>query len=197
MRNGSTAGLVISGEHSVSYVATFSRFVLLLVFIVAAVSKIRDRRRFREFASSVAALRVVPDRMVGTVAMTVAGTELVASGLLLMLPSPTLTAAGLGLATALVVSFAVTITVVLRRGLTASCRCFGGSGSVPFGWHHVARNAVLGLIGLAGVYAVMRAPTPDVGTLALTAPFALLVALLTIRLDDVVELFTPMSISGR
>ncbi|QLQ38040.1 MauE/DoxX family redox-associated membrane protein [Micromonospora robiginosa] len=178
-----------------AYVAAFIRFLLLAVFLVAAVSKLRDGRRFREFSSSVAALPVVPARLVGPVSLAVVGAEVVASGLLMAVPSPALTAAGLGLATVLLTGFTVAITVVLRRGLTASCRCFGGSASAPFGWHHVARNAVLGLLGLVGVYAVLRGPDPGVDTLALMAPFALITALLTIRLDDLVQLFTPISVT--
>lgn len=180
-----------------SYVATLIRFLLLAVFLVAAVSKVRDSRRFREFSTSVAALRIVPPHLVTPLALTVVGAEIVACGLLLTLPSPALTAAGMGLASALLTGFAVAISAVLRRGLTASCRCFGGSGAAPFGWHHVARNAVLGLLALVGVYAVLRGPTPDAGTLALMAPFGLIMALVTIRLDDLVQLFTPMSVTDR
>ncbi|MEU8113260.1 MauE/DoxX family redox-associated membrane protein [Micromonospora sp. NPDC048947] len=180
-----------------SYVGAFIRCLILVIFLVAIVSKIRDRRRFHEFVDSVAALRLLPARMVRPAAVTVVAAELAVCALLVSLPAPSLMAGGLGLAGALLGGFAVTIATALRRGVTASCRCFGGSASVPFGWLHVIRNAALALISLLGVYAVLWQPNTNLGSVAITAPFALLVAALTIRLDDVVNLVTPISTSGR
>ncbi|MEU1399716.1 MauE/DoxX family redox-associated membrane protein [Micromonospora zamorensis] len=100
------------------------------------------------------------------------------------------------LAAALLGGFAAAIAASLRRGVAASCRCFGGSSLALFGWRHVIRNVTLGLISLSGVYTLLRQPTVDLAALAVMAPLALLVAALAIRLDDVVELFRPMSTSG-
>ena len=129
-----------------------------MVFLVAVLSKVRDGRQLREFADSVAALRLLPAGMAGPVAVLVAGAELMVCALLVALPARAATACGLGLAAAMLGGFAAAIATGLRRGVTASCRCFGGSLSAPFGWHHVIRNVTLGLISLSGAYAVYSNP---------------------------------------
>ncbi|MEU8185204.1 MauE/DoxX family redox-associated membrane protein [Micromonospora sp. NPDC049044] len=180
-----------------SYVAAFSRSLIFLIFLAAVLGKLRDRRRFGEFVASVAALRLVPASLVGPVAVAVAGAEVAVCALLLALPVPGLTAGGLGLAAALLTGFSAAIATALSRGVTASCRCFGGDLSAPFGRRHVVRNATLALVGVAGAGAVLWQPATDLPALAITAPFALLAAALTVRLDDVVEVFRPLSVPGR
>ncbi|MDG4825004.1 MauE/DoxX family redox-associated membrane protein [Asanoa sp. WMMD1127] len=180
-----------------SYFAEFGRCLVWAVFVVAVISKSRGRRQFREFVDSLAALNYIPNRLVAAVAAGVVAAEWAVAVLLVVLPVPELRTFGLGLAAALLTCFAVAIGLVLRRGTSAACRCFGGSASAPFGWHHVVRNGALGLIGLAGCYAGCQQTALDLGALAVMAPFGLLAAFLVIRLDEVVALFKPASAAGR
>jgi hypothetical protein len=177
----------------VSYIEVFGRCLIGVVFLVSAVSKLRGSRQFREFAASLTAMRLLPSRLVTPVAAVVAATELAVPVLLAPLPVPGLAAAGFAIAALLLAGFAVAIVVVLRRGVQASCRCFGGSGAAPFGRHHVVRNAVLTLIAGLGVYASLGQPTVDLQVLALAGPLGLVGALVTVRLDDLVDLFSPLS----
>jgi hypothetical protein len=177
----------------VSYVEVFCRCLIGVVFLVSAVSKLRGGRQFREFASSLRGMRLLPGRLVAPVAAVVAAAELAVPVLLAPLPVPSLVVAGFALAALLLAGFAVAIVVVLRRGVQASCRCFGGSGAAPFGWHHVIRNGVLTVVAALGGYAALGTSAVDLQALALTAPLGLVAALVTVRLDDIVDLFSPMS----
>ncbi|MEV4759313.1 MauE/DoxX family redox-associated membrane protein [Micromonospora sp. NPDC049559] len=181
-----------------SYVLVFTHCLIGVVFLASGLSKLGGRRRFREFASSVADLRLLPERLVTPVAAAVAVGELAVPALLVAasarsLPVAALTLAALALAGVLLSAFTVAIVVVLHRGTPASCRCFGGGTAAPFGWHHVARNAALALVAGLGVHAALRSPILDPQVVLLGAPPALVAALVIVRLDDIAELFTPLS----
>lgn len=176
----------------VSYVVVFSRCLIGAVFLVSAISKLRGRRQLREFVTSLRSMRLVPERLLTPVAVLVAVAELAVPLLLAPYPAPpVMAAAGLIVAAMLLTAFAAAIVIVLRRGVAASCRCFGGSGSTPFGRHHVARNAVLTLVALLGAYASLRQPALDWAAVTLAAPLGIVGALIVTRLDDLIELFGP------
>lgn len=179
----------------VSYIEVFSRCLIGVVFLVSAVSKLHGGRQFREFATSLAAMRLLPARLVTPAAAAVAVTEGAVPVLLAPLPVPGLAVTGFTVAAVLLAGFAVAIVMVLRQGVPASCRCFGGSGAAPFGRHHVLRNAVLTLIAGLGGVASLGPSAVDLRVLALAAPLGLLGALVTVRLDDLVDLFSPLPTS--
>jgi hypothetical protein len=110
---------------------------------------------------------------------------------LLLLP-PVGAAAGFAVAILLLTGFAVSIFLVLRRGVQASCRCFGGSGAAPFRRHHIVRNVALIAVAVAGLVAALAGPAFSWEALALGAVPGGVVALLVTRLDDLVELFAPV-----
>jgi hypothetical protein len=176
---------------SVAYVEVFSRCLIGVVFLVSAWSKRPGSGRFRQFSDSLAAMRLLPSRAVVPVAGVVVAAE--TAVVLLLLPQPVrlLAAAGFALAVVLLLAFAVSIGMVLRRGVQASCRCFGGSGSAPFRRHHIARNLVLVAVAVAGLVAVLAEPALTWEAVILGAVPGAVVALLVTRLDDLVALFTP------
>ena len=109
-----------------------------------------------------------------------------------LLPAP-----AFALAVVLLLAFAGAIAVVLRRGVQASCRCFGGSGAAPFRPHHIVRNLVLVAVAVTGLVAVLAGPALTWEAVALGAVPGVVVALLVTRLDDLVALFSPTPVGRR
>jgi hypothetical protein len=179
------------GGPTVTYVEVFSRCLIGVVFLLSAWSKLPVADRFRQFAGSLAAMRLLPERLVGPVAAGVVAAEAAVPLLLLPLPVRALAVAGFALAAVLLLGFAVAIVAVLRRGVQASCRCFGGSREARFRPHHVVRNLVLVAVAGLGLGAALLQPSVPWQVLALAVPPAFIAAVLVTHLDDVVDLFAP------
>ncbi|MEW9534022.1 MauE/DoxX family redox-associated membrane protein [Microbispora sp. NPDC049125] len=131
------------------YAVLTVRLVLMGVFLVSVLTKLRTRRAFGEFTTAVRRLGGVPPRLAAPAAVVVVAVE---AGTVVMLAAPGLDGdgrAGLLLAGCLLLGFAVVLMAALRRGTAERCRCFGGSDE-PIGRRHVARNAVLVACAVAG-----------------------------------------------
>lgn len=123
------------------FVTTFGRGLLSAVFLVSALSKLRQRRRF---VSAVRAYEVLPPYLVRPFAYTLPWLEL-ALGLLLFLGWKTRFAATVG--GALLLCFTLAVGVNLARGrLDLECGCSGNHQKVSF--KNIARNAALLLFSL-------------------------------------------------
>jgi len=162
------------------------RLWIVLVLLAAVVGKVRRRAAWGEFRNMLAAIGV-PARLVGATAVTVAAVEatVVALG-----PWPRTAPVGMALATALFLAFTAGVAVVVRRRITAACRCFGAGGT-QLRRLHVVRNAVLTVA--AGVAAVASAVAS--GPVSLPAVLLCLVAggvaaVLVAQLEDLVGLFS-------
>jgi hypothetical protein len=175
----------------VAYVEVFGRCLIGVVFLFSAWSKRPGSGRFTQFSDSLAAMRLLPARFVVPVATVVVCAETAVVLLLMPQPLRPLAVAGFALAIVLLLGFAVSIGLVLRRGVQASCRCFGGSGAAPFRRHHIIRNLVLVVAAGAGLVAALAEPAITWEAVTLGGVPAVVLALLTTRLDDVVELFAP------
>lgn len=168
--------------------------VLLLVFAVSAVSKVRDRKSLLAFRKATAALLPrAAARAAGPAAVTVVVVEV---AVVVALAVPGAVRVGLLASVGLLAVFTVAIAAALRRGTTASCRCFGAS-ATPLGARHLVRNGVLialtGLPLLAG-----EQPGGEPVALAMAAGVAVVIALLVISFDVIVDLFAgPVSPSVR
>jgi Methylamine utilisation protein MauE len=170
-----------------AYVLVGARVLIGLVFAVSAFTKVRNRRSFAAFRSSIVDLRLLPKPLVNPVAVAVVGTEMVIPALLL---APATPAAGFVLTMLLLVAFSVAIARVLAAGTTASCRCFGVS-AAPFGRHHLYRNGALTVVAAAGLVAAagpVSSGAVPAGS-AVAAGTAAVGALVVVMLDDIVELF--------
>jgi hypothetical protein len=86
------------------------------------------------------------------------------------------------------------VVLAVRRRTGARCACFGAA-ERPLGRRHVVRNSILLAFvatALVGVLLGRTYPLPSAGTvIALMA--GLVGALILIRLDDLVDLFLPIS----
>jgi hypothetical protein len=154
-----------------------------MVFAASALSKLRSGPAYRAFASWLADLRLP---VAGSaVAAAMAGTEVTVVALIAL---PWTAAAGLALAAAAAAVFAVGILVVVHRGTSVPCRCFGVS-AAPLGRRHVARNAGLCLAAAAGAAGAGSAGARPPG-IALSLGVAAVLAAFVLFADDLAELFT-------
>jgi putative oxidoreductase len=119
-----------------------ARAVLATVFLVAGLLKVIDPLGF---ALSIARLQILPRGAVGPAAITIPWMEIVAGAALLGLPS--FRGAALTLLAALLVAFTAALGIVLVRGTSSSCGCFGVEGGI-LGRAEVAlvRNLILGAL---------------------------------------------------
>lgn len=184
-------------KRTMDYVAVACRCLIATVFGIAALSKLRGRDTFTEFVRSTEELlhAAIPTsgaglRAIRWIAATVVGAELATVVLVL---APAKTRIGFGLTVVVLAAFSFGIAGAVRRGVRASCRCFGAS-TAPLGKRHLIRNAFLLLV--AGVGLVVG--SGDLGRahpagLLTAVGAAVLLAVVLTRLDDLVDLSTPLS----
>jgi uncharacterized membrane protein YphA (DoxX/SURF4 family)/peroxiredoxin len=123
-----------------------ARLLLGVVFLVAAVGKLRDRAGFRR---SVVAFGF-PAAMADAASILIPIVEIVVAILIIRAPS-----AWLGAIASLVLlaTFTVAIAINLARGRTPECSCFGSASSEPIGPATLVRNIVLAALALLVVMA--------------------------------------------
>ncbi|TWJ28532.1 hypothetical protein JD81_02037 [Micromonospora sagamiensis] len=68
--------------------------------------------------------------------------------------------------------------------------------AAPFGRHHLARNVVLTVVAGIGAYASLGDPGVPVRTVVLSVPLGVVGALVVVRLDDIVALFSSVTPPG-
>jgi Methylamine utilisation protein MauE len=150
-----------------------------VVFAVSAGGKLRD---FDGFARSVPALAPVRPGLVRPLAVTTTVLE----GLVpVLLVTASAAPYGFGLSAVLLAVFTAAITVALRRGRRATCRCFGPS-SAPLGRRHLVRNGVLLAVAVLG--GLSPGGLPPAGGIALAAFAGLVGAILIFSVDDLAAL---------
>ncbi|MEN3308412.1 MAG: hypothetical protein V7603_4614 [Micromonosporaceae bacterium] len=163
------------------------RTVLALILLVSLATKARDRAGFLDWVRTLA---VVPQRSVPAVGTALAAAEGAALVLLVLPPTQ---AAGLVLAGCVLAFFAGAVGWIVRRGVSVACRCFGES-SKPMGTTEVIRNALLSLAAWSAALAALlgAAPLPPAADAAPALLLGTGLALVVVRLDDIVQLFSPL-----
>jgi uncharacterized membrane protein YphA (DoxX/SURF4 family) len=131
-----------------------SRLVLGAIFIVAGVSKIGHAI---EFATQIAAFRLVPQPLIAPIAIALPFLEVLLGGYLVL---GLFTRVSAWIAAVLLLLFDGAIASAVVRGLSVSCGCFGPNDASVTSWGEVARDAVFVLLA---VVVALRPP----GTLAL------------------------------
>ncbi|MFD1538345.1 MauE/DoxX family redox-associated membrane protein [Nonomuraea guangzhouensis] len=168
------------------YVEVASRLLLLTMFALALVSKISSRRAWAEFVESTRAMAVVGDAQVAAVAVATAAAE----GAVIVLAAVPLRWAGsvaFVIAAGLLGSLTVAVALVVRRGKSVTCRCFGAS-QTPLGVSHVVRNALLVVIALLGLAGSLVTGPFDLFLTVIVGVFGAVLGLLVARWDDLVSL---------
>jgi hypothetical protein len=141
----------------VVYLALACRGAVGVVFLVSVFGKLHSRLAFRAFASWLAALPVPLARSQPRAAAAVIAA---AEALIVVLIALQWTGrVGLVLAAVLLAVFTAGTLLAVARGSDAPCRCFGAS-TLPLGWRHAVRDALLGAAAVAGAVAAVRARQP-------------------------------------
>ncbi len=162
-----------------AYLALSCRALTALVFAVSALAKLRSRPAFRSLESWVATLPLPLARSRPRLcAGVMAGTE---AAIAVLVAFPASARAGLLLAAAVLAVFAAGVHIVLRRGTSAPCRCFG-TAAAPLGRRHVARNLLLCAAAATG--AAVAAPAGRPAGIAISLGAGTVVALVVVFLDD-------------
>lgn len=171
------------------YVAIGCRAALAIVFLLAVTGKVVGRGSFREFTASVVAMRVIPAHA----AKLAASASVTAEALVVVLmasPFKVTTIAGCALAGLLSITFSGAIAASLRRGNRAPCRCFGRS-ATPLGARHLARNAILLIVSVAGVAASLGTGGVHAAAAIVAAGAGLFAGIAIAAYDDIAELLAP------
>jgi hypothetical protein len=173
------------------------------VFAVSATAKLAGRPAYRSFRDGLGEARVIPGRLLPSVALLLCAAEaatagcLISAGMLVAAGTPgafPLAGAGLGAAAVLSAVLAGGVALVIRRGTRARCSCFGAASSRPLGRVHLVRNLALLAVACAGL-AAAATPSghPAPATLLLAVGGGVAGALVFIRWDDLADLFTPIA----
>ncbi|MGK5545643.1 MauE/DoxX family redox-associated membrane protein [Streptomyces sp. URMC 127] len=182
----------------VEYLIVVARGLIGTVFAISFLGKAAGRGALGKFVESVAALRVVPLRLVRAGAMGVVGLE-GAAAVLVFLPWNGPAVAGMVIAAVLLSVFMAVIGLVLRQGTSAPCRCFGGASATVLGPRHLVRNGVLVAVAVAvAVAGTSSGPEPGTapGTLAGSVVAVLggvFLGGLVAFLDDILHVLQPFS----
>jgi hypothetical protein len=163
------------------------RVLLVAVFLVAALSKLRSRSALEGFLSSIRALDLLPPNAAGPAAAVVIAGELAVPALLAV---PATVLAGFAVAIIISAAFMVVILGAIRSGRQVPCGCFGIS-TQTLGMPHVVRDAVLLAAAVAGGFGSARLGTSELDSagMAVSLAAAGICAVLLIGFDDLVELF--------
>lgn len=170
-----------------SYLVLGCRGVLIGVFLVSLVGKVRSRESYLEFVSATGNLLAIHQRTARKLAPLVVGAEAAVTSTLVL---PQSVRAGFAAAAALLCCFSVALIRARHRGIDAPCRCFGASMS-PVRSYHVARNCFLiALAALGSVDALASDATwYEAAGVVLTGLVTVVCVLIIARLDDLVALF--------
>jgi hypothetical protein len=174
----------------------------VVTYGMSATTKLRSGQAYRAFRAGLAATALVSRPLTGLVAAFLAAAEVAVAGLcataliMTLLPrpgalgEPALTGAALAGAAALTTVLTAGVAVAVRRGVNAPCACFGSGGRSPLGGVHLARNACLLAVLVAGAASVgLERWQPGPAAAAMAAAAGGVSALLLTRLDDLTALF--------
>jgi len=168
-----------------TYLASFCRLTLGLLFLYSFASKVRNVLRFRE---AITAFRALPEPLTSPAAGLVLVAELLA-GVLLLTGGSALDA-GYVLVAALLLLFTTVLAVALVRTPEVGCGCFGRD-ERPVAPADLVRNAGLLALAAVGWWSARTAPSAflspvDFVVLLLAATSLLL---FWTQLAEIVELF--------
>ncbi|GAA4671686.1 methylamine utilization protein MauE [Phytohabitans rumicis] len=179
---------------------------LWCTFAASAWSKLRSRAAQKAFAESLRPLPFVP---AGLVHRAAAATTMAEAGVVLGLGLAVVAVAGgwsparplatvmLALTGGLLAVFTAGVALAVRRDTGARCACFGAA-EQPLGARHLVRNGLLLAAVAVAVLGIAAARVQPLGLagVAVALPAGAVGALVLIRLDDLIYLFTPRPVRG-
>ena len=165
----------------------YAMVTLLVVFLVAVVSKVRSRTAFRAFADSLSEFGGTVHRRRRTVAVAVIGLE-VAALVTLVLPTSS-AAAHVVPAVALLIGFSLAVAVVASKRPAFTCHCFGSSSTTSVALH-LAVNGFLVLVGVAAMAAPVSG-TASAGAQLLAAGLGVISGIGAVTIGTILEALAP------
>lgn len=173
------------------------------VYLASASAKLRGRSAYAAFAAGLGETTLIARRLLPlTTAALVACEALAAVSLVAAAALTAVNAAGaaavtdaaLGLAIALTSVLAAGVALILRRGTSARCACFGSATERTLGRPQLARNlGLLALLVVALIGGQHPSGQPTAGEAIVAVLAGLVTGFLLIRFDDLITLFAPLS----
>lgn len=173
------------------------------VYLASATAKLRGWSAYQSFEAGLTETRLISPRLLpGTAAALVACEALVTVGVAVAAlltaanatGAATVTVSALGLAIALTGVLAAGVAVILHRGTSARCACFGSASERALGRPQLARNlGLLALLVVALVCAEHGHGQPPAGGATVAVIAGAVIGILLIRFDDLIALFAPIS----
>ena len=139
--NGRERGSVV-----VTVAGWAARLVIALVFVAAAVGKVRDPVGTRQSSRDLG----VPERSAGRTARALPIVEAAIAALVLV---PATHRIGAAFAVVLLAIFSAAIARTLRTGRRPACRCFGAVSAGPIGSDTLVRNGALIVLAVVALVA--------------------------------------------
>jgi hypothetical protein len=172
-----------------TYLVSFARWTLLIIFATAAFSKLRSRAAWTDFIVATERFLAVQGRG----AIWAVGGVLLEIGTTACLLVDRTARVGLLLAFVALTLFSVVVLRALRRGVDTSCNCFGSDGA-PLSWRHVARNATLAALagigtGVAAAHYKVHSVLPD-AAYATPVVLSIVASAIAVMWDDFAYLVT-------
>jgi hypothetical protein len=157
------------------------RTVLVVVFGMAAISKLSARRALADFAGSLGDIAWLRNRWRWVAAAAVPVAEVTTAALLLI---PSTVTWGFAAATVMLTVFSSVAAVEMRRGSGLRCRCFGSS-SGQIGPVQLTRNILLIAVSITGlaIAPVGHGGIGAAGLILALAP-AMIAGVALVRWDD-------------
>jgi putative oxidoreductase len=118
------------------------RWIVAAVFLAAAVPKVIDPATF---ATDIDNYRVLPDALIGPIAV---GLPLIETIVGLALLTGIYARGAAIVAAGMLVAFAIAMIQAIARGIDLDCGCFGHVVEAQVGWMTVSRNVVLTVAAL-------------------------------------------------
>ncbi|HWO58957.1 MAG TPA: MauE/DoxX family redox-associated membrane protein [Umezawaea sp.] len=172
-----------------TYLTVGCRALLGIVFVVAAVGKLRGSSAFTGFVGSIRRMRILPPALALPIAVAVVVAESVAA-LALIVPVRDSGTLAFGLAALLLLTLTAGIARALSSGNDEPCRCFGRS-ETPLGARHVARNLALFAVAVGGLLCSLGNAPTDPGVSVVAAVAGMVTGSLVVMFDDLVDLAWP------
>lgn len=170
-----------------AYAAPAAQGLLVVVLLASSAGKLRGRQALRAFADSLVSLRLVRTASALPVALALAVAE---SATAVLLVAPASRTTGFAAAAVLLTVLTAGVAVVLARGTTAPCRCFGAS-VTPLSVRHLVRNVLLAAAAVLG----LLAPAGSLPGALVAVATGVVAGILVAVLDDVVALFAPLPLA--
>lgn len=165
------------------YLQLFSRFVLIITFLLSSSGKARDFQGYEQVLKN---FQLIPYALVRLVALLVLVSEILV--VLFLLIGGVWLQVGFFLAFLIMLIFSIAMVFVLARRIETSCNCFGTSGKIV-SQLNLWRNAGFIICGMAGLASSSEPVTNlTIIELGLTTLVSILFVVIWVNLEEVITL---------